>query len=59
MKASVSFNVGSKSSLSHNNRENLHGNPDIDISKTKDNIYYIQRDIKEVYDEEFKSSVEE
>lgn len=59
MKASVSFNVGSKSSLSHNNRENLHGNPDIDISKTKDNIYYIQRDIREVYDEEFKSSVEE
>lgn len=59
MKASVSFNVGSKSSLSHNNRENLHSNPDIDISKTKDNIYYIQRDIREVYDEEFKSSVEE
>ena len=59
MKASVSFNVGSKSSLSHNNRENLHGNPDIDISKTKDNIYYIQRDIREVYDEEFKSPVEE
>ena len=59
MKASVSFNVGSKSSLSHNNRENLHGNPDIDVLKTKDNIYYIQRDIREVYDEEFKSSIEE
>lgn len=59
MKASVSFNVGSKSSLSHNNRENLHGNPNIDISKTKDNIYYIQRDIREVYDKEFKNSIEE
>lgn len=57
MKASVSFNVGTKTSISHNNRDNLYGNPDINVDKIKDNIYYIQKDIKELYQEVFNSSV--
>ena len=59
MKASISFNVGTKTSISHNNRDNIYGNPDINHEKTKDNIYYIQKDIKELYQEVFNSSVDE
>lgn len=59
MNASISFNVGRKTSISHNNRDNIYGNPDINLDKTKDNIYYIQKDIKELYQEVFNSSVEE
>ncbi len=41
--ATISFHVGSNgvgSSLAHNNRENVHGNPDIDTSRTHQNICY-------------------
>lgn len=56
----ISFHVGSNgvgSSLAHNNRENVHGNPDIDTSRTQDNICYVKRDIQELYHEVFDDAV--
>lgn len=58
--ATISFHVGSNgvgSSLAHNNRENVHGNPDIDTSRTHQNIYYVKRDIQELYHEIFDEAV--
>lgn len=57
--ASVSFRVATTTSLAHNNRENTHGNPDIDPSRIKDNVTYIREDIEEVYKREFGEAVEE
>lgn len=58
--ATISFHVGSNgigSSLAHNNRENVHGNPDIDTSRTHQNICYVKRDIQELYHEVFDKAV--
>lgn len=44
-------------SLTHNNRENLHGNPDIILERVKDNITYVKSDIKELYEREFGQAV--
>ena len=58
-KTSISFHVGKKTSLSHNNRENIHGNPDINPEKIKDNITYKCEDIRNVYEREFSEVVSE
>ena len=42
----ISFNKANSTSLAHNNRENLFGNPDIDLS-----------DIREMYHEIFDQAV--
>ena len=58
-KTSVSFVVGTKTSLAHNNRENIHGNPDIDVERIKDNITYKRENIRDVYDREFSEALTE
>lgn len=55
--ATVSFHVGTSTSLSHNNRENIYGNPDIDSTKTHENICYVREDIKKIYSENFDEAV--
>lgn len=57
--ATISFHIGTTTSISHNNRHHVSGNPDIDLARTKNNIYYIQRDIREVYSENFDRAVSE
>ena len=57
--ATISFHVGTTTSISHNNRHHVSGNPDIDLKRIKDNIYYVQRDIREVYLENFDKAVED
>lgn len=44
--------------MAHNNRENIHGNPGIDSSRLNENIYFVQRDIRDVYQEVFGEAVE-
>lgn len=44
--------------MAHNNRKNIHGNPDIDKSKLDENVYFIQKDIRKVYEETFGEAVE-
>lgn len=58
MQASISFNQSHKSNLAHNNRDNVHGNPDIDQSRLDQNIYFVQKDIREVYEEVFQEAVD-
>jgi nitrate reductase NapAB chaperone NapD len=58
MLASISFNQSHKTSLSHNNRENTHGNPDIDVTRSNENIYFVKEDIRAVYQELFQEAVE-
>ncbi|AZR80790.1 mobilization protein (plasmid) [Bacillus thuringiensis] len=55
---SISFNQSHKSSISHNNRENTHGNPGIDPSRLEENIYFVQKDIRSVYNEVFQEAVD-
>lgn len=55
--ATVSFHIGTSTSLSHNNRENIYGNPDIDSTKTHENICYVREDIKKIYSENFDEAV--
>lgn len=55
---SISLNQGTMTSLSHNNRENTYGNPDIDLSRSGENIFYLQQDIRETYDEVFGEAVQ-
>ncbi|PGM63501.1 hypothetical protein CN947_08870 [Bacillus cereus] len=55
---SISFNQSHQSSLSHNNRENIHGNPGIDPFRLDENIYFIQKDIRSVYKDVFQESVD-
>ncbi|PGH95707.1 plasmid recombination protein [Bacillus thuringiensis] len=55
---SISFNQSHQSSLSHNNRENIHGNPGIDPSRLKENIYFVQKDIRSVYKDVFQEAVD-
>jgi hypothetical protein len=59
MRASISFNQSHKSNMSHNNRENTFGNPDIDKNKTHLNIEYVRKSIQGVYEEIFDESVKE
>ena len=58
MLGSISFNQSHQSSLSHNNRENIHGNPGIDPSRLEENIYFVQKDIRSVYKEVFQEAVD-
>ena len=53
----ISFNKANITSLAHNNRENLFGNPDIDLERVKDNIMYVKSDIREMYHEIFDQAV--
>ncbi|MED1449023.1 mobilization protein, partial [Bacillus pacificus] len=55
---SISFNQSHQSSLSHNNRENIHGNPGIDPSRLDKNIYFVQKDIRSVYKDVFQEAVD-
>ncbi|MEF8684013.1 UNVERIFIED_CONTAM: plasmid recombination protein [Bacillus cereus] len=55
---SISFNQSHQSSLSHNNRENIHGNPVIDLSRLEENIYFVQKDIRSVYKDVFQEAVD-
>ncbi|PEL48050.1 mobilization protein [Bacillus toyonensis] len=58
MLGSISFNQSHQSSLSHNNRENIHGNPGIDPSRLGENIYFVQKDIRSVYKDVFQEAVD-
>ncbi|MED1014003.1 plasmid recombination protein [Bacillus mycoides] len=58
MLGSISFNQSHQSSLSHNNRENVHGNPGIDPSRLDENIYFVQKDIRSVYKDIFQEAVD-
>ncbi|OOR55860.1 mobilization protein [Bacillus mycoides] len=58
MLRSISFNQSHKSSISHNNRENTHGNPGIDPSRLNENMYFVQKDIRSVYKEVFQKAVD-
>ncbi|PFA55698.1 mobilization protein [Bacillus sp. AFS054943] len=58
MLGSISFNQSYQSSLSHNNRENIHGNPGIDPSRLDENIYFVQKDIRSVYKDVFQETVD-
>ncbi|EJR46390.1 hypothetical protein IIM_04801 [Bacillus cereus VD107] len=55
---SISFNQSHQSSLSHNNRENIHGNPGIDPSRLDENIHFVQKDIRSVYKVVFQEAVD-
>lgn len=55
---SISFNQSHQSSLSHNNRENIHGNPGIDPARLDENIYFVQKDIRSVYEDVFQEAVD-
>ncbi|MDZ5609912.1 plasmid recombination protein [Bacillus pseudomycoides] len=55
---SISFNQSHQSSLSHNNRENIYGNPGIDPSRLDENIYFVQKDIRSVYEDVFQEAVD-
>ncbi|MBG9597267.1 hypothetical protein ABE17_10070 [Bacillus mycoides] len=55
---SISFNQSHQSSLSHNNRENIYGNPGIDPSRLDENIYFVQKDIRIVYKDVFQEAVD-
>ncbi len=59
MQFSISFHQGTMTSISHNNRENVYGNPDIKLDKIQDNIYYIQNDLENTYKELFSAAVED
>ena len=58
MLGSISFNQSHQSSLSHNNRENIHGNPGIDPARLDENIYFVQKDIRSVYKDVFQEAVD-
>lgn len=55
---SISFNQSHQSSLSHNNRENIYGNPGIDPSRLNENVYFVQKDIRSVYKDVFQEAVD-
>ncbi|HHP1117832.1 TPA: plasmid recombination protein, partial [Bacillus thuringiensis] len=55
---SISFNQSHQSSLSHNNRENIYGNPGIDPSRLEENICFVQKDIRSVYKDVFQEAVD-
>ncbi|MGG0447861.1 plasmid recombination protein, partial [Bacillus mycoides] len=58
MLGSISFNQSHQSSLSHNNRKNIYGNPGIDPSRLDENIYFVQKDIRSVYKDVFQEAVD-
>ncbi|PEQ68083.1 plasmid recombination protein [Bacillus cereus] len=58
MLGSISFNQSHQSSLSHNNRENIHGNPGINPARLEKNIYFVQKDIRSIYKDIFQEAVE-
>ena len=59
---SCSFTLGKPSNphganIAHNNREFI--SPNVDITRTADNITYIREDIRDVYDELFGEALTE
>ena len=56
---SISFHAGTNTSISHNNRLHLSGNPNIDSTRTHQNITYVKKDIRTLYAEEFGQAVAE
>ena len=54
--ATVSFRQG-KGNINHNQRENISAN--VDPSRIKDNISFIQRDLVDVYEEVFGAAIAE
>lgn len=56
---SISFHAGTTTSISHNNRLHLSGNPNIDATRTHKNITYVKKDIRLLYAEEFGAAVAE
>lgn len=44
--------------MAHNNRENIHGNPGIDPSRLDENIYFVQKDIRKVYEDIFSEALD-
>lgn len=60
MQNTISIHVGNTSSIIHNNRKTeKHTNPDIDISRSGDNITLVQENIKDSYEKLFGSAVNE
>ncbi|PFH90748.1 mobilization protein, partial [Bacillus cereus] len=55
---SISFNQSHQSSLSHNNRKNIYGNPGIDPFRLDENIYFVQKDIRSIYKDVFQEAVD-
>jgi len=58
MLESISFNQSHQGSLSHNNRENIHGNLGIDPDRSEENIYFVQKDIRSVYKDVFQETID-
>ena len=60
MQNTISIHVGNTSSIIHNNRntEN-HTNPDIDVSRSGNNITLVQENIKDSYEKLFGQAVDE
>lgn len=60
MQNTISIHVGNTSSIIHNNRKTEnHTNPDIDISRSGDNITLVQENIKDSYEKLFGQAVDE
>ncbi|MDR9868706.1 plasmid recombination protein, partial [Lactococcus cremoris] len=60
MKNTISIHVGNTSSIIHNNRKTEnHTNPDIDVSRSGDNITLVQENIKDSYEKLFGQAVDE
>ena len=54
MQNTISIHVGNTSSIIHNNRKTEnHTNPDIDVSRSGDNITLVQENIKDSYEKLF------
>lgn len=60
MQNTISIHVGNISSIIHNNRKTEnHTNPDIDVSRSGDNITLVQENIKDSYEKLFGQAVDE
>lgn len=60
MQNTISIHVGNTSSIIHNNRKTEnHTNPDIDVSRSGDNITLVQENIKDSYEKLFGQAVDE
>ncbi|CDG04476.1 Putative Mob protein [Lactococcus lactis subsp. lactis A12] len=60
MQNTISIHVGNTSSIIHNNRKTEnHTNPDIDVSRSGDNITLVQENIKDSYEKLFGEAVDE
>lgn len=60
MQNTISIHVGNTSSIIHNNRKTEnHTNPDIDVSRSGNNITLVQENIKDSYEKLFGQAVDE